>query len=156
MEPNEPFLRQVSAVSTPDDNKQMTKEVTIGKLLLQWRSEGRFKGNMLDLDKRMFHDSTHSHYLTMPKGFTEKSLSENSMVCVATGISVKSSMEFCDETLDDLQVRTLIQTIQNEVKSKIWSLELVYCVHDGKKKYSFGHGIVSYGRRYNKLENHPT
>ena len=28
----------------------------------------------------------------------------------------------------------------------------MYCVHDGKKKYSFGHGIVSYGRRYNKLK----
>ena len=74
---------------------------------------------MLDLDKRMFHDSTHSHYLTMPKGFTEKSLFKNSMVCVAMGITVKRFMDFCDETLDDLQVQTLIQTIQSEIKSKI-------------------------------------
>ena len=110
-------------------------------MLLQWRSEGQFKGNMLDLDKRMFHDSTHSHYLTMPKGFTEKSLFENSMVCVAMGISVKSFMELCDESLDDLQVRTLIQIIQTEAKAKIWSLELVYCVYGGKKKDSFRHGI---------------
>ena len=69
----------------------------------------------------------------MPKGFTEKSLFQNGMVCVAMGITVKSFMELCDETLDDLQVQTLIQTIQSEVKSKIWSLELVYCVHNGEK-----------------------
>ena len=28
----------------------------------------------------------------------------------------------------------------------------MYCVHDGKKKDTSGHGIVSYGRRYNKLK----
>ena len=67
-------------------------------------------------------------------------------------ITVKSFMELCNETLDELQVRTPIQTIQSEVKSKSWSLELVYCVHDGKKKDGFGHGIVSYRRRYNKLK----
>ena len=67
------------------------------------------------------------------------------MGCVAMGISVKSFMELCDETLNDLQVRTLIHAIQSEVKSKIWSLEMVYCVHDGKKEDSFGHGIVLYG-----------
>ena len=61
------------------------------------------------------------------------------------GISVKSFMELCDETLNDLQVRTLIHNIQNDVKAKIWSLEMVYDVHDGKKKDTNGHGIVSYG-----------
>ena len=28
----------------------------------------------------------------------------------------------------------------------------MYCVHDGKKKDDFWHGIVSYERRYNKLK----
>ena len=51
---NEPFLRQASAVGTPDDNKQMTRGVTIGSLLLQWQKEGRLKGNTLDLDKTCF------------------------------------------------------------------------------------------------------
>ena len=78
------------------------------------------------------------------------------MVCVAMGITVKRFMELYDETLDDLQVQILIHTIQSEVKSKIWTLELVYCVHDGKKKDSFGHDIVSYGRRYNKLKRQDT
>ena len=82
----------------------MTKGVTIGSLLLQWRREGRFTGSTLDLDKRMFHDNTHSRYLTMPKGFTEKSLFANGMLCVAMGIIVKSFIDLCDETLDELQL----------------------------------------------------
>ena len=68
------------------------------------------------------------------------------------GISVKNFMDLFDETLNDLQVQTLIHNIQIDVKAKIWSLEMQYNVHDGKKKDSNGHGIVSYGRRFNKLK----
>ena len=81
----------------------------------------------------------------MPKGFTEKSLFANGMVCFATGITSKNFIDLCDKTLDEMQLQTLVQTIQSEVKSKIWSLELQHYVHDGKKKDGYGHGIVLYG-----------
>ena len=90
----------------------------------------------------MFHNNTHIHFLKTSKSFTEKSLSANGMVCIAMGTASKSFIDLCNETLDEIQLQTLVQSIQSKVKSKIWSLELEYCVHDGKKKHGFGHGIV--------------
>ena len=149
---NVPFLRPVSAIAKSPDKKQKTKGVTIGKILRAWHAEGRFKGSLLDLDKTMFHDRSHSHYLNVPDGFTEKSLFERSMFCVAMGISSPHFIQLCDETLNDLQVRTLIHDIETDVKMKMWSLELQYNVHDGKKKDTNGHGINGYGRRFNTLK----
>ena len=76
MKPNEPFLRQSLGVASPPDNKQMAKGVTIGKKLWEWHAKGRFKGKPLDLDKGMFNDRAHSHYLKVPEGFSERSLFE--------------------------------------------------------------------------------
>ena len=152
MKPNQPFLRQSLGVASPADKKQMTKGVTIGKKLWEWHAEGRFKGNPLDLDKGMFHDRAHSHYLKVPEGFPERSLFEGSIFCVAMGISNTHFMELCDDTLTDLEVRTLVHHIETNVKAKVWSLEMQYNVHNGKKKDTNGHGISLYGRRFNKLK----
>ena len=130
----------------------MTKGVTIGKKLREWHAEGRFKGNPLDLDKGMFHDGAHSRYLKVPEGFPERSLFEGGMFCGAVGISSTHFMELCDGTLTDLEVRTLVHNIKTDVKAKIWSLEMQYNVHDGKKKDTNGHGINAYGRRFNNLK----
>ena len=50
---------------------------------------------------------------------------------------------YCNKNLTGLQNHKLIVQCLTV---------LVHCVHDGKKKDSFGYGIVSYGRRYNKLK----
>ena len=152
MKPNEPFLRESTDVASPANKKQMTKGVTIGKKLREWHAEGRFKGNALDLDKGMFHDRTHPHYLKVPDGFSESSLFVGTMFCVAMGISNANFMKLCDSTLTDVEVRTLVHHIEMDVKAKVWSLEMEYNVHDGKKRDTNGHGISSYGRRYNNLK----
>ena len=46
------------------------------------------------------------------------------MVCVAMGISNKIFMYLYDESLEEMELRTVAWIIESEVKDNMWNLEL--------------------------------
>ena len=133
-------------------SKVSSRGVTLLTELTRMYKEGIFQGDAKDLNKTMFFDENHTHYVRVPATFSEQSLYKYAMLALAMGITTKQLMELNNSTLDEDGLWTLVNAIAEEVHAKRISLERVYGMRhrDDAGKACFS--ITGMGRNFKKLK----
>ena len=114
--------------------------------------EGNFQGDANDLNKTMFFDENHTHYVRVPALFSEKSLYKYAMLSLAMGITTKQLIELNNSTLDERSLWNLVHGIAEEVHAKRVSLERVYGLRGRDDADKECLSITGIGRNFKKLK----